>query len=331
MANLPSSRRSTTITRNETARLRRERRTRTTKPSMLRGGHKRQKRVTSVPPVLVRGDMVGVAVKPRKLGASKRRYDVALNVPGAEVRLPALPTIHLSWRMASGMMSLLLLALVIHLWTSPKYRISTVTVEGLKRISVNDINIVLGLSNQPIFSVSPVQVKSTLQQAFPDLEAVSVKVKLPAKVAITVKERIPVISWVYNGQEQWVDAGGYVFPPRGSVDALIRVEAQNPPPTIEKALPTQTDTQLLTPEFVKTVQQMAAQTPQGSPLVYDAKRGLGWVDGRGWQVYFGMDLSEIEMKLVVYQAMVQRLEQEGIRPVIISVEYVHAPYYRLEQ
>jgi cell division protein FtsQ len=204
-------------------------------------------------------------------------------------------------------------------------------VEGLKRISANDINIVLGLSNQPIFSVNPVQVKQALQQAFPDLEAVSVKVKLPAKVAITAKERTPVISWVYNGQEQWVDVGGYAFPPRGGVDALIRVEAQSPPPAIEKALPTLADTQLLTLEFVEIVQQMAAQTPQDSPLVYDTKRGLGWVDGRGWQVYFGMDLSEIEMKLVVYQAMVQRLEQEGIRPAIISVEYVHAPYYRLER
>jgi len=44
-----------------------------------------------------------------------------------------------------------------------------------------------------------------------------------------------------------------------------------------------------------------------------------------------MEDQDMEMKLSVYQAMVDRLQSEGIQPALISVEYVHAPYYRTER
>jgi hypothetical protein len=37
------------------------------------------------------------------------------------------------------------------------------------------------------------------------------------------------------------------------------------------------------------------------------------------------------MKMAVYQALVDQLKSEGIQPALISVEYVHAPYYRMER
>jgi hypothetical protein len=37
------------------------------------------------------------------------------------------------------------------------------------------------------------------------------------------------------------------------------------------------------------------------------------------------------MKLNVYQTLVDQLQSEGIQPEMISVEYVHAPYYRMER
>ena len=66
-------------------------------------------------------------------------------------------------------------------------------------------------------------------------------------------------------------------------------------------------------------------------LVYDSVHGLGWNDPKGWEVYFGSEDQDMEMKLTVYQALVDRLENEGIQPAMISVEYVHAPYYRMER
>jgi hypothetical protein len=66
-------------------------------------------------------------------------------------------------------------------------------------------------------------------------------------------------------------------------------------------------------------------------ILYDQEHGLGWNDPEGWQVYFGQDNGDIEMKLVVYKSLVEKLTQEGIFPTMISVDYVHAPYYRVEQ
>jgi hypothetical protein len=71
--------------------------------------------------------------------------------------------------------------------------------------------------------------------------------------------------------------------------------------------------------------------PADTLLVYDSEHGLGWNDPNGWEVFFGAEDQDMEMKLMVYQALVDRLQSEGIQPALISVEYVHAPYYRMER
>jgi hypothetical protein len=37
------------------------------------------------------------------------------------------------------------------------------------------------------------------------------------------------------------------------------------------------------------------------------------------------------LKLTVYEAIVARMAYDGIQPALISVEYAHAPYYRMER
>ncbi len=44
--------------------------------------------------------------------------------------------------------------------------------------------------------------------------------------------------------------------------------------------------------------------------------GFGWNDPRGWRVYFGTSASDVELKMRVYESMVNSLTQRGIRPVI---------------
>jgi cell division protein FtsQ len=155
-----------------------------------------------------------------------------------------------------------------------------------------------------------------------------VKVELPATVAIVVEERQPVLAWVLDGREQWVDPEGFAFPPRGDPGKLVRVEAQNTPPVeVSEAM----KNRLLEPKLVEGILAMAPIAPEGSPLVFDVDHGLGWTDERGWKVYFGMNTSDIDQKLLVYESLVDYLEKEGQHPSFISVEYVHAPYYRLEQ
>jgi len=290
----------------------------------------RAKSLGNQPPVYMRGGMASLPVQPRKLGTPpKRRYNVALNVPGAELHLPALPVFRLSWRTVSGLLTALMLGLVIYLWTSPNYRIYMVEVTGLQRLTTNDINTVAGLSGQPIFAVDPQQVRKDLQQAFPDMKNISVKVSLPARVQIKAQERQPVISWIQDGREQWIDMEGNAFPPRGDAGKLIRVEAMSNPPVIMKASPM--DLSFLKPEMVGVIIRMAMKAPKNTPLLFDSTHGLGWKDAFNCQVYFGMDILDMDQKLLVYQALAARLQKDGIQPDLISVEYLRAPYYRVEQ
>jgi hypothetical protein len=148
-----------------------------------------------------------------------------------------------------------------------------------------------------------------------------------------------------------VDAQGYPFPLRQDMQiisgSLALVVANSAPPVADLPPITQEITntmaarvilqhkekagqRLLMPEMVAAILLMAEQAPTGAPILYDTQHGMGWKDGRGWDVYFG-EPQDMDMKLVVYQATVRRLESEGIQPVLISVEQVHAPYYRMER
>ena len=51
----------------------------------------------------------------------------------------------------------------------------------------------------------------------------------------------------------------------------------------------------------------------------------------GWDVYVGTDLSNFDQKFALYQSISEQLAGQGITPALISVEFVNAPYYRLEK
>jgi len=48
-------------------------------------------------------------------------------------------------------------------------------------------------------------------------------------------------------------------------------------------------------------------------------------------VYFGRDINNIDIKLAEYQTIIGVLESQNITPTLISLEFLHAPFYRLEQ
>ena len=129
---------------------------------------------------------------------------------------------------------------------------------------------------------------------------------------------------------------GVVFPPRGDVSGLPLIESDALSQREQFAEETllRTDIyshQLLTPELVKSILQLSARAPQDTHLLYDTSHGFGWADSRGWDVYFGQDGIDIDMRLNIYEKLVKKLKKEKIQPVMISLEYLHAPYYRLEQ
>ena len=179
-------------------------------------------------------------------------------------------------------------------------------------------------------------------------------------MVISVTERIPTITWLENGSVGLVDSEGYKFPARENIpnNTQAIVEASGPPPqpiAIELDIPAMDirstvlneaeDSEdegesaeiskiigaapFMSDEMVRAIRELAGHAPSDTPLIYDARQGLGWHDPRGWDVYLG-NTDDIDMKLRIYEAIVERLTSEGILPVLINVVYVHAPYYRLE-
>jgi cell division septal protein FtsQ len=289
----------------------------------------------NVPPVLIRGASFGdISWQPRSRGKSKprRRYDVALNMPGVEMRLPSLPQVAVGWRLASFLLVAALGLLLYHLWSSPQYRIQTARIIGLQRLTSQDVNAVLNVRDERIFAIDPDILQKKLMQAFPEFSKVDVKVNLPGEVIVKIDERQPILTWRQDGRTILVDANGVSFPMRDDSSAMpaVIVEAHGSPPVQEVQAENLTLEQFMPVEMVSAILSMNAQVPAGTSLSYDPQRGLGWKDAQGWEVYFG-DTRNMDMKLRLYRAILEKLDKDDIMPALISVEHVHLPYYRLER
>jgi cell division protein FtsQ len=278
----------------------------------------------------------------------RRDYNLPNN-PGS-ITLPSLPRLHLSWRFLSLFLAIALGVGFYYAWTSTVFKIEEFEITGLKRVSEQDIQTILDVSSQPSFALDPQALQDRLLVQFPELITATIQVGFPNTMAITVTERLPVLVWEQDGRTNLVDTDGMAFPLRGEVidPSLPRVIAQGRLANLSlPAAPASLDVenaekqteqkpvsplqarQILDPEVVSAVLILNDHSPEGAPLIYSAEHGFGWEDAGGWQVYFG-DASDIQMKLRIYQSILRMLDDKDVLPSLVSVEWVHAPYYRVE-
>ena len=314
----------------------------------------------SPPPVLTRDAALGEVWKngDRSKGkptrSTRRRYDVALNTQGAEIRLPSLPRVYMGWRAVSFLLAGTLIFVLYQFWNSPNYRVDAAQVHGEHLLTSSQINEALGVAGEIIFTLDASTMAQDLVDKFKEISAVSVQLEFPQTVLVTVTERTPVLIWFQDGDLNLVDKDGMTFPPRDetALGGYPVIEASGDPPHLASAEPVEEGPilpdfeeladelslglpasgkaeQLLTKDMVDAILFMADKAPANSQLIYDPEHGLGWRDQGGWIVYLG-DIQDFEMKLHVYEAILQHLKEVNTRPTLISVEFVHAPYYELE-
>lgn len=252
----------------------------------------------------------------------RRRYDVPLSSPGAEIRLPSVPAVRNRSRILSGLLSGIFLLSLILLLNTPFFTVEKVEVKGARRFTSEEISRAINARGLSSFLIDPEEITQDLLLTYPGLKDVQVDIHWPAEVSIEIAEREPVLAWNYDDHVRWVDDVGVAFESHGTGMDIVVVNSTVLPPTLEH--------HFVDPQLVQAAVVLREVIPQEATLEYDQNRGLGWRDPRGWKVYFGRNTDELNEKLVIYRSITETLESKGIQPQLISVEYVDGPYIRME-
>ena len=262
---------------------------------------------------------------------ARRRFNIALHMPRADVRSISIPRPRLGWRLFSFVLASLLGAGIYFAFERPELRVAEAQLTGNQMLTQAEMNSVLNVSGQPVFLLTPADLETRLRLNYPELASVRVTMSLPNIVSVKVTERMPLIRWEQGGGYTWVAEDGIAFRPRGEMVGLISVVALSAPPVEGGESDPLTPALFISADMVQAVKGLAGHVPPGQSILYDKDYGFGWNDPRGWRVHFGTSAGDVALKVRVYESMVDSLSQRGIRPALINVMYPTAPYYRMSQ
>jgi hypothetical protein len=272
----------------------------------------------------------------------RRRFNIALGLPEFHINkpklampkfsMPRMPKFHANWRLGALILALVFMTALVLAFQLPHFYIPSASVFGNSRIPSEEINGIIGVSGQNIFTVQPDELERRLRLNYPEITFANVEVYLPNTVHVTVVERQPVIIWRQNGGFTWVDETGVAFRPRGEAAGLVIVDALDVPPAgINLSTDPYSPPPLIQKEYVDAALALSPLVPAGSTLTYSAADGFNFTDPRGWVVAFGTTSVDMPLKIRVYEALVASLVQRGRTPEFISVVHPDGPYYRMAE
>ncbi|MGZ9234096.1 MAG: cell division protein FtsQ/DivIB [Anaerolineales bacterium] len=266
--------------------------------------------------------------------SARRRFQNALLpvAPDADLRGISISRPNLGKRLPSFLLVALLGAAIYFAFNLPQLQVGQAQVIGNQMIPREEINSVLKIVGEPAFLLVPSKLETQLRLSFPEITSAAVDVALPNTVSVYVSERKPVIRWEQGSSFTWVSEDGVAFRPRGESPGLISVLALSAPPTEGNFSPDPlTPAPFISAAMVQSIRGLAGHVPPGAVILYDASFGFGWNDPRGWKVYFGTSANDVELKMRVYESLVNSLSGRGIQPAMINVTYPTAPYYRMSE
>jgi len=301
-------------------------------------------------PVFTRGLVSGLTYPVSNQQKVKRQFHYSVGNTGAEIRFPSIPQVKIGWRFLSFILFVACAVMIYFLLSAPLFIVQQLEIKGLNRLTAADINSVLDINGKSIVWMNTSNAKSDLLSAFPELSEINIAVVLPNHIRISAKERQPVLSIQMDDKSYWVDDEGIIIPSRGDPGELLVIHASSMPPVIKTVVetePVEAHPNLISPEVnsfsiaqiqgygdqidplvVEAAFKLSLEIPAGSKILYNNNHGLGWKSEGGWDVFVGLTLDKIEYKLNAYDAMISKLNEEGIAPSMVSIEYLHAPYYR---
>ncbi|MBN1681112.1 MAG: FtsQ-type POTRA domain-containing protein [Anaerolineae bacterium] len=225
-----------------------------------------------------------------------------------------------SWRAVSGMI-VFGLAVVLYLFlTAEAFFVNSVGIGGERYLSREEIFRFSDIAREHIFWIDPDDVEMRLE-AVPNIADAEVYIGWPPDmVQIIVTEREPALIWE-QGVRVWVDVNGIVMKQREDRPDLLRIVVPDAAEPLDAGA-------RIPATIVDGALQLRRRHPNIDVLLYDPMKGLGYRDGRGWTVWFGTG-DEIDVKLLVYDAVVRNIQEQKIQPGEIVVSDPDRPYYNI--
>ena len=280
------------------------------------------------------------SVVPKK--QERRRFNIALGLPEFHLKkpklampkfsMPRMPKFRANWRLGAIILAVVFATALVLAFQLPTFYVPSASVFGNSRIPSEEINGIIGVSGQSIFTVQPDELERRLRLNYPEITSAQVDVYLPNVVYVSVVERQPVVLWQQNGGYTWVDETGVAFRPRGEAVGLVVINAIDAPPAgIQTSTDAYSPPPFIQKELVDAARALAPIVPAGSTLTYSTADGFSFTDPRGWQAAFGTTANDMPLKIRVYQALVESLVQRNKTPIFISVVYPEGPFYRMAE
>jgi cell division septal protein FtsQ len=204
------------------------------------------------------------------------------------------------------------------IFNSSNFYVYDIQVRGNAAVTSEEVYSTSDLEGLSVFWVDPGAVSRRVE-TLPNVRSAHVKVRLPARVLITVEERTPVILWKTGEANWWVDAEGVVIPPREDLsDALTIIDTDAEPVALGETLD---------PSIIETAQSLRRLLPELPVMNYSRATGVSFTTGEGWPVYLG-DGQDMDAKLTILVNLRKDLMARGVTPEFIDVRFVERPFYK---
>ena len=257
----------------------------------------------------------------RRLGtqyhSSARRIRFSLAPATGRRGAPGVWQTHIS-RLIAGILLVTLGWITYAIFDSPNFYVYGAEVEGNAMVTPDEVYAASGLEGMSVFWVNPDDVAAQVE-ALPHVKSAQVKVRLPARVTITVEERTPELVWQTGDARWWIDAEGAVVPPRADLSGALTIIDTDAQPI--------SPGQRLDPSILAAAHSLHRLLPELPVMYYSHTTGISFTTREGWLVYLG-EGQNMDAKLTILVALRKDLLALGISPEFIDVRFVERPFYK---
>lgn len=224
-------------------------------------------------------------------------------------------------RVAALGASFVLGAMLVHLFTGPRFEVRAATVVGNQRLRAAAVYAQADIDGRRVVAIDADRVVARLK-ALADIRDATIEVSLPNRVTIRIVETAPVLRWQSPAGDVAIDDGGRAIAvpaDAATAAALLRVaDASGAPPAIGAVI------------GLGTVAAAQAYAPRFGDLTWRGPaEGFAVTTADGWTVLLGADAALAARQAATLAAFQRGLDADPSSIERVDLRFPSRPYYRL--